>query len=356
MTRRHLYSSLALAIALITISLSRVMASDDCASQPVCKTTLGISAAEIAAYPSPQVESIPIDTKLLYDRYYEQTNSKLDIYNSPNGNLTGSLDAGFNFLTILKIQDGWTEINPDQWVHSESLDDSTGVVSHFSGVFLPADPLPYPMAWALVNFYPSREPGRVPDETYPIVWRYTRLNLYSTVEVDGSEWYQVGVDQWVHQFNVAKIIPVDRPDAVDTDHWVSVDLFEQVLIAYEGNHPVMATLISSGMSSWPTNEGLFHIFFRRERKNMTGGTSGQDYYFLEEVPWTMFFDDGRALHGAYWHDGFGYRRSHGCVNMSITDAHWLYLWVANVMGSKSSADKENGPAVYVYSSGQYDNG
>jgi lipoprotein-anchoring transpeptidase ErfK/SrfK len=89
---------------------------------------------------------------------------------------------------------------------------------------------------------------------------------------------------------------------------------------------------------------------------MSGGTPGDDFYFLEEVPLTMFFDDGRALHGAYWHDGFGYRHSHGCVNLSITDAHWLYQWVGNEMGSMSSADKEDGPAVYVFSSGEYTNG
>jgi len=52
------------------------------------------------------------------------------------------------------------------------------------------------------------------------------------------------------------------------------------------------------------------------------GTVGEDFYSLEEVPWTMFFDEGRALHGAYWHDSFGYRRSHSCVNLSITDAKW----------------------------------
>ena len=40
----------------------------------------------------------------------------------------------------------------------------------------------------------------------------------------------------------------------------------------------------------------------------------------------MYFDGDIALHGAYWHDGFGYRKSHGCVNMTITDAHWLFQW------------------------------
>ena len=54
-----------------------------------------------------------------------------------------------------------------------------------------------------------------------------------------------------------------------------------------------------------------------------------DYYYLEDVPWTMYFDDKRALHGAYWRAWFGYPGTHGCVNFSIGDAKWLYDW-ANV--------------------------
>ena len=35
-------------------------------------------------------------------------------------------------------------------------------------------------------------------------------------------------------------------------------------------------------------------------------------------------EKGLALHTAYWHDQFGTRRSHGCVNLSPKDARWLY--------------------------------
>ena len=51
-----------------------------------------------------------------------------------------------------------------------------------------------------------------------------------------------------------------------------------------------------------------------------------DYYYLEDVPWAMYFDEARAFHGAYWHNGYGYERSHGCVNMSPGDAQWLFNW------------------------------
>ncbi len=61
---------------------------------------------------------------------------------------------------------------------------------------------------------------------------------------------------------------------------------------------------------------------------MSGDFSGDKsgYYYLEDVPWTMYFDQLRAIHGAYWHARFGYDASHGCVNLSIGDSRWVYDW------------------------------
>ena len=66
-----------------------------------------------------------------------------------------------------------------------------------------------------------------------------------------------------------------------------------------------------------------------------------------QVPWVMYFNkEEQALHGAYWHDGFGFRRSHGCVNMSMTDAAWAFNWTQD----------QPEAWVYVYSSGEYKHG
>jgi len=51
-----------------------------------------------------------------------------------------------------------------------------------------------------------------------------------------------------------------------------------------------------------------------------------DYYYLESVPWTMYYDQARALHGAYWRTRYGFPQSHGCVNISPGDSHWLFNW------------------------------
>jgi hypothetical protein len=59
--------------------------------------------------------------------------------------------------------------------------------------------------------------------------------------------------------------------------------------------------------------------------------NNQDYednpYMVQGVPWVLLFQGHNALHGAYWHDGFGSRRSHGCVNLAPHDARWLFEWM-----------------------------
>jgi hypothetical protein len=296
-----------------------------------------------------------IDRNLLHDRWYRRVIGRVEVYDAPNGNVVRVIEEGFNFITSLEDENGWTRINPNEYVLSEHLRNINGGISQFTGAFLPEEGLPYTLAWTLVNLYPSKEAGSDPLESNGLIYRYTPVYIYKTVAVNDEDWYLIGPHQWVHQYHVAKVQPLETiPETVDTDIWVSIDLYEQIAIAYEGDTAIFATLVSTGLDRWPTYEGTFHIYYRNPREHMTRGAVGDDYYFLEEVPWTMFFDEGRALHGEYWHDGLGYRRSHGCVNMSITDAKWMYDWVREYMGGKQrSADVEDGPAVYVHSTGEY---
>jgi len=325
-------------------------------AQQTCVDTCdrpGLSYEEIDATDVTSPQRLKVDPQLLRDRWYMAAEGTLHVHDAPNGQVVRVVETGFNFVTATEKQDDWIRISPGEWVHSESLRDVTADVSHFSGFRLTQETQGITFAWSLVNMYPSRNPGGDPSEDFDLIYRYTLLNIYATEEVDGHRWYQIGAEQWVHQYRVAKILPISRPETVTTERWISIDLYEQTLIAYEDENPVFATLVSTGLDRWPTYEGTFSIYYRTQREFMSWGTVGDDFYALEEVPWTMYFDQGRALHGAYWHDGFGYRRSHGCVNLSITDAYWLYGWVAEAMGSRASSDIEDGPNVYVYSSDEY---
>lgn len=340
-----------LIILVLALPVTAALAQAPCTDVAGCSLETGLPAEVLAAYPEPNVNPLQIDDSLLYDRIYRKLAGATTIYDAPGGTVTETLGAGFSYITVNNISGDWTEIDKGQWVQSNALTEDV-LISRYAGVRLPDEPLPYPMAWTMRHLHPAAVPGGDDSEANPFMYRYTRVNLYTSVEMDGKIWYQVGPNQWIHQFNVARITPIPRPEGVDTFKWVSVDLYEQTLIAYEGDKPVFATLISSGLKDWATNEGLFHVYLRYERTTMSGAYQNPDFYFLQEVPWTMYFDGDIALHGTYWHDGFGYRHSHGCVNMSISDAKWVYDWSASETDYTVSNDL--GMAVYVYSSGAYD--
>jgi hypothetical protein len=106
--------------------------------------------------------------------------------------------------------------------------------------------------------------------------------------------------------------------------WVHVSLREQVLVAYEGTRAVYATLVSTGLAEHPTPRGLFRVWHKERHAPMHGDPP--EPYFVDEVPFVQYFKKGIALHGTFWHDRFGGRASHGCVNLSMGDAEWLFDW------------------------------
>ncbi len=131
---------------------------------------------------------------------------------------------------------------------------------------------------------------------------------------------------------------------------IEVSLREQMLRAYEEDTLVLETKISSGNAGLnpdkqgiPTStpRGTFHIENKMPSKHMGDGNTTADLaaYELPGVPWVSFFEPktGVAFHGTYWHDNFGLPMSHGCVNMSIEDAKWIYRWTTPVI----SLDKWN---------------
>jgi lipoprotein-anchoring transpeptidase ErfK/SrfK len=104
--------------------------------------------------------------------------------------------------------------------------------------------------------------------------------------------------------------------------WVHVDLEQQILTAYEGERLVFATLVSTGRRDGSTRTGVFEVRRKITYTQMRGG--GASPYSVEGVPYVLYFDGAVALHGAFWHDGFGQRRSHGCVNLAPADAQFLF--------------------------------
>lgn len=105
--------------------------------------------------------------------------------------------------------------------------------------------------------------------------------------------------------------------------WLEVNVTTQRLIAWEGNKPVYAVIVSTGKYATPTPTGVFAIQSKIRSARMQG-----DDYDVPNVPYTMFYDGNYAIHGAYWHNRFGTPVSHGCVNVAPDKASWFYRWAS----------------------------
>lgn len=122
---------------------------------------------------------------------------------------------------------------------------------------------------------------------------------------------------------------VNAPAAVNAPtagKWIDINVSNQTITAYEGSVPVKTVVVSTGLPRTPTVLGTYKILTKYPAVRMTGGTPGIDYYDLPNVPFTMFFFRGYAIHGTYWHNNFGRPMSHGCVNLPTNEAKWFYEW------------------------------
>jgi lipoprotein-anchoring transpeptidase ErfK/SrfK len=120
--------------------------------------------------------------------------------------------------------------------------------------------------------------------------------------------------------------------ALEGKKWIDVSVLRQVLVAYEGTKPAFATLVSTGADglgdpeeTHSTVRGTFAIRTKHVSATMDSDEL-EDRFDLRDVPYVQYFHGGYALHAAYWHDGFGTPRSHGCINLHPTDASWLFRW------------------------------
>lgn len=116
-----------------------------------------------------------------------------------------------------------------------------------------------------------------------------------------------------------------RPGYIGSqEFWLEVDLGSQQMFVRRGDEILRIFVISGGAWATPTVTGSFQIFSKLLSQNM----SGPDYY-QPAVPHVMYFFEDYSIHGAYWHNDFGTPRSHGCVNLALGDASWLYQY-ANI--------------------------
>lgn len=116
-----------------------------------------------------------------------------------------------------------------------------------------------------------------------------------------------------------------------TGKLITVDIGKQKLFAWEGGKIVHETKVSTGMRLTPTVRGSFKIQRKIPLHDMRGPSPYKNIYpsgryHIKNVPNSMYFYQGYAIHGAYWHNNFGRVASHGCVNVPLASAAWLFSW------------------------------
>ena len=157
----------------------------------------------------------------------------------------------------------------------------------------------------------------------------------SVVEVlehsEDGEFVRIGEGRWIARADLRIVEQRERPANVkDEGRWIDVDLDQQLVVAYEGSRPVFATLASTGKGKNATPTGVFNITRKKRQTTMRNDRKKRQTYSVA-VPWPVYFNKGFAFHSTYWHNNFGSPRSHGCINLSPTDAVRLYGFVGPEM-------------------------
>jgi len=185
---------------------------------------------------------------------------------------------------------------------------------------------------------------------------------------DGEPWYGLTDDRlrvvyYLPAVFVRPISPLElraiSPQVPPQEKNIKVSIAEQTLTAYEGDQVVLHAPVSSGVPSMgvtkngiPTDTptGIFNVSLKAPSRHMGDGdlTSDPEAYELLGVPWVNIFHAyGIGFHGTYWHNNFGNRMSHGCVNMRNDDAKWLYRWTNPLTTHQDWFRQGRGTTVYV---------
>ena len=142
------------------------------------------------------------------------------------------------------------------------------------------------------------------------------------------------------------------PDVDPAEKTIQLNLARQTLALYEGTREVYFCRVSTGMSytdaasgelvDYSTPAGKLLTHWKIISKNMTAGDEASGYS-TPAVPWCTYIQGGVAIHGAFWHSAFGDRRSHGCVNVAVEDAKYVFRWTTPHVSLDAGEERRNLP-------------
>jgi lipoprotein-anchoring transpeptidase ErfK/SrfK len=244
--------------------------------------------------------------------------------NNPVGSIAAGKLRYISFIDVQRVNNKpYVMLKSGEWMRA-----SPAAYSYFQGLLFTRNPS-NSFGWLVDHTRARSAPGYASPEVGDIIYRETAVQIYQKVSKDGTDWYQIGFDQWIERRYIRQVVVNPTPPpGVDNNRWIEVNLYEQTVSVYENGRLIFATMIASGGEPFYTRPGLFKIYQKKPLETMQGAFEADrsDFYYLQDVPWTMYFDEARALHGAYWRAWYGYPGTHGCVNMSIGDSAWLFQW------------------------------
>jgi lipoprotein-anchoring transpeptidase ErfK/SrfK len=193
---------------------------------------------------------------------------------------------------------------------------------------------------------PYTDAKEAPDKSsktaYRMYYESTHWIMSVTTGNNGQVWYQVRDDKFdklyyaraehLRIMTEEELAPLS-PDVSNTNKKIQVRLADQIMIAYENSQPVFAAPASTGgiyrVGTYTTPKGFFTTYYKRPSRHMAAGDITASGFDLAGVPWVQYItESGISLHGTFWHNDFGRPRSHGCVNLSVQSAKWLYRWTS----------------------------
>jgi hypothetical protein len=165
--------------------------------------------------------------------------------------------------------------------------------------------------------------------------RLSRAPVLERVEKARVRWLRIGDRAWIRERDaVSPRIAREPASARPDERWIDIDLERQIVTAYRGRKPVFAMLASTGRgalgSEQATPPGEYRIWVKLRSSDMDNleNLEAQTNYAIQAVPWVLYFHRGYGLHGAFWHRAFGRVQSHGCVNLTPSDAERLFGWAS----------------------------
>ena len=274
-----------------------------------------------ASKPDPSLSQLPY-------LYFKLENDYVPVYSAAGGRGPGvnQFPPGFVYISYIDRADVngiYYLMENGGWIPGKG--GRVGEIPNFQGLVFSSTPR-NSFGWPFEQIPVKSGPGYNSPNTNLWLNPYEVVQIYATQNVDGADWNLISPNQWIEARKVAQVvINTAPPEGITTNRWIDVNLAEQTLAVYDNRELVFATVIASGLEPFWTKPGTFQIFQKKETETMRNNDPS-DFYYLDNVPWTMYFDGARALHGAYWRTRFGYPQSHGCVNLSAGDSHWLFNW------------------------------